>query len=606
MGKPIKVLIVEDSEDDAALLIKTLQRGGHDPAYEIVETPEAMVDALNRQSWDLVISDYSLPRFSGLGALKLLQEKDPDVSFILITGQIGEDVAVEAMKAGAHDYILKSNRARLIPAVERELRDTQARREHRQNEQALRESLERNRLIVETANEGIWNLDEENKTTFVNQKMAEMIGYPIDEMMGKPAYLFVDEEWRKVIAEKLSFRRQGIREQNEYKFQRRDGTDLWVIANCTPIVKDDGSYAGVIGMFSDSTDRKLAEEELRSAHQQLAQIIEFLPDATFVIDRDRKVIAWNKAVEEMTGVGKENIIGQGDYAYAVPFYGEPRPILIDLVLMEDSSIALKYEYMEKTNATIYAEAYVPFTYQGRGAWLWGTASPLVDDEGNIIGAIESIRDITERKRTEEELERHRERLEELVAERTTDLFAVNQELEAFINSVSHDLRAPLRRIHDFSQILLEDYADRLDRQGSEYLEWLTASSQHMSHLINDLLDLSRVTSAAINREQTDLSAMAEAIVAGLIREQPDRQARFDIQEGITVIGDPDLLSIMLQNLLDNAWKFTSKKAATEISFGITIHEGRQAYYVRDNGAGFDMTYAGKLFEPFQRLHSAKE
>jgi light-regulated signal transduction histidine kinase (bacteriophytochrome) len=128
----------------------------------------------------------------------------------------------------------------------------------------------------------------------------------------------------------------------------------------------------------------------------------------------------------------------------------------------------------------------------------------------------------------------------------------------------------------------------------------------MSNLIEDLLDLSRVTSAGINRQQTDLSAIARAIMADLLKEQPERQAHFDIQSGITVLGDPDLLNIMLQNLLDNAWKFTSKRAETEISFGITTYEDRQVYYVRDNGAGFDMAYVGKLFEPFQRLHSAKE
>jgi PAS domain S-box-containing protein len=1507
MGKSIKVLIVEDTENDAALLIHALQRGGYDPVCEIMETPEAMADALNRQEWDLVISDYSMPCFSGLDALKLLQERDPDLSFILLTGQVGEEVAVEAMKAGAHDYILKSNRARLIPAVDRELRDTQARRKNRQNEQALQESREHYRLIVETANEGIWQVDEESRTTFVNKKMAEMIGYTIDEMMGQTFYTFMDEERGKAAEANMQRPSQGIGWQLEYKFQRKDGTGLWAIISAAPIFRDDGSYAGAIGMLNDTTERKQAEKELReseerfrllfdgsqdaimtiappswkftsanpaalkmfgakdaaeftalglwdasperqpdgrpsadkakemietamregshffewthrrldgadfpanvlitrveiagqafiqatvrditaqkqaedalreseekhrhlienshdiiytltldgvftfvspawtaflghpvtqvvgqpfqpfvhaddvavcmdylqtvietgqrqanveyrvqhtdgswrwhttngaplrdkagtiigfegvsrditerklaenalraseekyrtifnatgtaaviveedttislinsefetlsgyskkeiegkkswqefftedslaymtgyhnlrrsepdsapkqyetafitgkgdikqvistvtmipgtkqsigfflditerkraeaelrfseerfskafnvcpstmsistfpdgryidvneayiknlgyrreevigftrselniwgrsadlaeavqilyeqksfrnletliraksgelriglvsadifqiggedymlavfdditerkqagaalreseeqlrritdnmldmvcqtdargiiqyaspsnesvvgykpedllgkpvlnfmhpddlnraittfqtfqaainaslggkfefrfkhadgrylwveivgkplfddmgmvagaifggrditerkmaeealkqseekyrslivnlndviftvnaegyvtyispvverfagykdveiigkpfmhfvhpedlqgllesfrrslssqiepfefrllrkdgasiyvrsfsrllaengqvsltgvlsditerkraeeelcsanhrlaqiieflpdatyvvdrdkkviawnraieeqtqilkedmlgkgdnaytipyygvqrtnlidlvlfsdkdpekhydyvkrtgktitietyapyayggkggylwavaaplydingnvigaiesirdvterkraedellSAHEQLAQIIEFLPDATFVIDSNRRVIAWNRAIEEMTGVGKDDMIGRGDYAYSVPFYGEPRPIMIDLVLDEDSNTALKYENMEKANTTIYAEAYVPCTYQGKGAWLWGTASPLVDGEGNIIGAIESIRDIAERKRAEEELKKHREHLKELVAERTTDLLAVNQELEAFTHSVAHDLRAPLRSISGFSQILLEDYADRLDKQGSEHLERLKASSEHMSHLIEDLLNLSRVTSAALNREQTDLSAMAQSIVADLIKEQPERQAHFDIQEGITVFGDPDLLNIMLQNLLDNAWKFTGKKAETEISFGITIYEGRQAYYVRDNGTGFNMAHAGKLFEPFKRLHSTKE
>jgi PAS domain S-box-containing protein len=439
----------------------------------------------------------------------------------------------------------------------------------------------------------------------INEAFLQVLGYRREEVIGiARSELNI---WDK--PEDLARATQSLYDQKSFRnleasIRTKSGALRTGLISGDIIDISDGTCA--LFVFDDITERKMAEEELRSAHQQLAQIIEFLPDATFVIDSDHRVIAWNRAIEEMTGVDKGSIIGKDEHAYAVPFYGEPRPIMIDLVLMEDSVTSLKYEYVEKTNTTIYGEAYVPCTYQGRGAWLWGTASPLVDDEGKITGAIESIRDITEYKRTEEELKKHHERLEELVAERTTDLLAVNQELEAFTHSVSHDLRAPLRRIEAFSQILLEDYADHLDKQGSEHLERLKASSQHMSQLIDDLLDLSRVTSATVNRQQTDLSAMAQAIVADLIKEQPERQAHFDIQEGITVFGDPDLLSIMLQNLLDNAWKFTSKKAETEISFGITIYEGRQAYYVRDNGAGFNMAYAGKLFEPFKRLHSAKE
>jgi len=149
--------------------------------------------------------------------------------------------------------------------------------------------------------------------------------------------------------------------------------------------------------------RRQTEDQLRAAHQQLSEIIEFLPDATLVIDKGGRVIAWNKAIEEMTGVRKEEIIGKDNHAYAVPFYGEPRPILIDLVFMEDRETAQKYTYTEKAGDTIYAEAFIPSLYEGRGAYLWGKASPLYSSEGVVIGAIESIRDITGHKRTEQEV-----------------------------------------------------------------------------------------------------------------------------------------------------------------------------------------------------------
>ena len=212
------------------------------------------------------------------------------------------------------------------------------------------------------------------------------------------------------------------------------------------------------------------------------------------------------------------------------------------------------------------------------------------------------RDISESKRVEEQINSLNEDLER----RAQELSAANQELEAFAHSVSHDLRAPLRRIHGFSQALLEDYADSLDGQGMDYLERLHASSKQMTQLIDDLLDLSRITSSEIRRQRVDLSAMAQAIASDLQKTTPERQVEIIIQVGITVKGDPHLLQVMLANLLDNAWKFTGKQAAPRIEFGSVRTRGKHVFVVRDNGAGFDMAYADKLFGPFQRLHSQAE
>ena len=212
----------------------------------------------------------------------------------------------------------------------------------------------------------------------------------------------------------------------------------------------------------------------------------------------------------------------------------------------------------------------------------------------------------ERKWVEVELEKHRDYLEELVAQRTAELTVVNKELEAFAYSVSHDLRAPLRSIDGFSQALLEDCADKLNEQGRDHLQRVRSAAQHMGELIDDLLSLSRVTRAEMKRSAVDLSALANEVVAGLRQTQPVRQVEFVIAEGLIVKGDAGLLRAVLENLLGNAWKFTGKKAAARIEFGVTRNEGKLAYFVRDDGCGFDMTYVDKLFVPFQRLHSAGE
>ena len=240
--------------------------------------------------------------------------------------------------------------------------------------------------------------------------------------------------------------------------------------------------------------------------------------------------------------------------------------------------------------------------------------PFLEEERNLIdGITKMLGNLIERKRVQKELEKHREHLEELVDERTkevqeanTELAAVNKELEAFSYSVSHDLRAPLRSIDGFSQVLIEDYPDRLDEQGKDYLNRVRSASQRMAQLIDDMLNLSRVTCSEMKPETVDLSALAQTVVAEFKERQPERQVEFIITEGLVANGDQRLLGAMLENLLENAWKFTSTHPSARIEFGVTQVEGKETFFVCDDGVGFDMTYADKLFGAFQRLHALSE
>ena len=184
--------------------------------------------------------------------------------------------------------------------------------------------------------------------------------------------------------------------------------------------------------------------------------------------------------------------------------------------------------------------------------------------------------------------------------------AANRELEAFSYSVAHDLRAPLRSIDGFSQALLDDYGDKLDAEGKTHLGYVRESAQQMAQLIDDLLGLSRVTRSELQRTDVDLSGLARSIITRLQRAQPARAVKVTIQDDLRGEGDPRLLAVVLENLLGNAWKFTSLRADAHIAFSATTVDRRRAYFVGDNGAGFDMAFSGKLFGVFQRLHAATE
>ncbi len=236
---------------------------------------------------------------------------------------------------------------------------------------------------------------------------------------------------------------------------------------------------------------------------------------------------------------------------------------------------------------------------------------LTELSSDLAYGITALRTRAERQRAQKELEEYRDRLEEMVKERTAQLAesnrrleTVNRELEAFSYSASHDLRAPLRSMEGFSQALLEDYGGAMDGKAKDYLGRIIASSRTMAELIDDLLSLSRVSRAEIRLAKADLSAMAEAILAAHAEAEPGRSVECVVAPGATARCDPRLLRIALENLLGNAWKFTAKQPKARIEFGAVREDGRTVFRVRDNGAGFEMEYVGKLFNPFQRLHAA--
>jgi PAS domain S-box-containing protein len=335
------------------------------------------------------------------------------------------------------------------------------------------------------------------------------------------------------------------------------------------------------------------EQALRESQASYREVVESVKEVIFQTDPAGSWVLLNPAWKDVTGVDVRRALGQPMSAL-VP--GEDRP------LMDRWQARLQAGEVENCRFEVRIT-------RGDGGirWLEVSQHGRWDANGNFAGTSGTLSDITERWLAAERLAGLNAELENRVSLRTAQLETSNRELEAFSYSVSHDLRAPLRAIDGFAHIVEEEAADRLDDADRQHLARVRAGAQRMSQLIDDLLQMARISRADIHRQRISLSALANEIVHDLTEAEPDRQVEFDIQEHMLASADPVLIRVAVENLLRNAWKFTCKCEQARIAFGATTLESpagaETAYFVRDNGAGFDMTFVDKLFRPFSRLHT---
>ena len=360
----------------------------------------------------------------------------------------------------------------------------------------------------------------------------------------------------------------------------------------------------LLSRFAQLASVALDNARLYSATQEsqrrLTDIINFLPDATLVIDVKGHVIAWNRAIEEMTGITAEEMLGKGDYEYAIPFYGERRPILIDLVLLPREEAERKYTHIETKGSVLFGETYTPALKSG-GRYMYGTASTLHDSQGKVVGAIESIRDITERKDAEEELQKAKEAAE-----------AATQAKSAFLATMSHEIRTPMNAIIGMSALLLNT---ALDQQQQEFAEIIRASGDALLTIINDILDFSKIEAGKMDLEYTafDLRECLESAVDLLAPRAAEKKLDLAVEMSRNVpqaiIGDVTRLRQVLINLLNNAVKFTEQgevvltveveQLKTGQEKGLTLH-----FTVRDTGIGIPADRLELLFQSFSQVDAS--
>jgi PAS domain S-box-containing protein len=424
--------------------------------------------------------------------------------------------------------------------------------------------------IVESANDSIVSATLDGVITSWNAAAERMYGYTAAEIIGHSASLLIPPETAPELTSVLQRVRQGEGiEHFETRLRRKDGSLIEVSLTDSPLRDASGAVVGTSSITRDMTERNRANARFRG-------LLEAAPDAMVCVESGGRIVLVNAQAERLFGYPREELAGQpveilvpdaikaGHPALRAGYTADPLP--------RQMGAGLDLSGRRRDGTTFPAEI---------------ALSALDTSQGLLISA--AVRDVTRQRQARDDLRR------------------INQNLQSFSYSLAHDLRTPLRSLAGFSTALIEDYADTLGENGRGYAQRIEAASEHMGHILDDLLHLSRISGATISLQPVDLGAEAAAIAAGLQRQDPGRRVRFTIQQPARAMADAGLIREVLHHLLDNAWKFTSGRDNATIEFGMTpATDARVCCYLRDNGAGFDPAFAHKLFQPFQRLHTTQE
>jgi PAS domain S-box-containing protein len=468
--------------------------------------------------------------------------------------------------------------------------------ERKRAEKALSESEALLHIAVQGGNIGLWEWDVVTDKLRWNERLRAIFGLPPDEgELTLPRFLAAihpddvattQDAFMTALANNTEF-------DKEYRIVWPDGTVRWIVARGHGEYAADGTPLRMTGAALDITERRQAEEALKASQARLTEAQRIGHFGSWDLDLETGRMEWTDELFRIFECERGT-------------FGGTWNALLDMVHPDDLPVIRKAFRESAATQGAYEIDHRIVTPAGRVKYLHVRWEVSFDSDNKPVRALGTAQDITEQRLAKAEIEHLNAELERRVQERTAELTAANRELESFAYSISHDLRAPLRGIDGFSKLLADEYRERLDAQGIDYLERVRRAAQRMGTLIDDILELSRVTRQEMRRVRVDLSQIAAEIIEERTRAEPGHRVAVSIAPDCTAHGDPQLLRVLMQNLLENAWKYSAKQPAPAIEFGRETIDGEPVFFVRDNGVGFDMKYADRLFTPFQRLHKPEE
>jgi PAS domain S-box-containing protein len=472
-----------------------------------------------------------------------------------------------------------------------------------QDRRVIEETAARDEAILNSLTDGLIISDPSGKIMKMNPAALQMHGLEssdeVNNQISNFSQLFKvhDSDGNPLPFGKQPFSRVLRKEKfsaMDIMVHRGDNKIWYASYSGTPVIDKEGRLILVLLTIRDVTELRERTREAVEAKRILDAIMDYSPNVMIIAAAPiGVVIRASKSMSDLLETPLEKI--QGDVEHPELWKMNRTGSTHDDFKTMPLYRAINYGELVRDEEWVIRR-------NGNEIYVSLDVGPIRDEKGKITAAVSTWRDVTERKR----VERERERLNSELRQRASELENTNSELEAFAYSVSHDLRAPLRTIMGFITIITEDYGEKLDKTGRDFLSRVQAGAQKMNDLIEDMLRLSRITRQEMTLQQVDLSKIVSSILDELKTSAPERKAEFLVQNNVIVQADPKLIQIALENLIRNSWKFTAKKDVAHIEFGTSVRDDKKEYFIRDNGAGFDMRFAERLFKPFQRLHSDKE
>ncbi|MFZ2399851.1 MAG: PAS domain S-box protein [Smithella sp.] len=451
----LRVLIVEDSEDDVLLIIRELKKGGFNPIYERVETAAAMSKALQEKQWDIILCDYKLPQFSAPSAIALLKETNIDIPILIISGKIGEDTAAECMLVGAQDYIMKNNMSRLCPAIARELDEADSRNKRKQMEQALSQSEEKYRNILENIEDGYYEVDLAGNFTFFNGSLCRILGFSHKEMISMNNRQYTEEEGSKKLFHVLNQVYKTGEPAKEFDWQiiRKDQTKRHIEASVSLLKDLSGKPTGFRGIVRDITERKLADQSLRESEKYFKEITENSSDIIVITDKNGDIKYCSRSIERFTGYKPEELIGKSVFIFIHP--DEVERAAHDF----GEAIAIK-------DSPIPPNAFRVVHKDASERYFEGMGKNLLDNP-SVAGIVMNIHDVTERRLAEEALRKNEAKYRQLAEDAHEGIFQSTAEgryitvNQAFANILGYE--SPEEVVKNITDIAHQVYVHPEDR-----------------------------------------------------------------------------------------------------------------------------------------------